>query len=394
MSEQLHAGAASAVINPPIGSFIAGDARNRKFTAVHDGIYAKAVVVSDGTTAIALVSIDCLGVTFPTVQAIRARVMAQTPESGLASSRILVCSTHTHSGPDVVGLWGPDMTTSGTDPEYMASLERMCADVIVAASEHLVPVTGRWGAVEHGEDWVRNICEPGVLDSLATILQLIDNEGRTVATLTNFACHPTILDGVHDVVSTDWVGGLYRGLADALPGEHLYFQGAIGSWVQPVKGDRSFELADRYGRGLASAVLGALENGPPLQGTDIAAAHTRVSFPLENDGFRQLSQLGLFDREFSEHVETEVAWCRIGEMQFATHPGETPPGYSHNTRELMGGGPTMILGLGLDALGYIMEPSWFGNDSIPHTGYLASMSVGPETGPELLTALRQVIPQT
>jgi len=393
MPQSLQAGAASAVINPPLGSFIAGDARNRRFTSVHEDIYAKAVVVSDGETAVALVTIDCIGVMFPTVEAIRARVMAQTPDSQLAPQRILICSTHNHNGPDVVGLWGPDMMTSGTDPEYMARLEKTCADVIVSAAEHLTPVSGRWGAVEHGEEWVRNICEPGELDSLATILQLLDADGRTIATITNFACHPTILDGVHDVVAADWVGGLYRGLADALPGEHLFFNGAIGSWVQPVKGDRSFALADRYGRGLAAAMLGALENGQGLEGAEVKAAHTGLSIPLANDGFRQLSQLGVVDRAFSDTVATEVAWCRIGEMQFATHPGETPPAYSRKTREMMGGGPSMVLGLGLDALGYIMDPSWFGNDAIPHTGYLASMSVGPEAGPKLLEALREVIPK-
>jgi GNAT superfamily N-acetyltransferase len=398
LPQKFHAGAASAAINPPIGSFIAGDARNRRFTGVHDDLHAKAVVIGDGSTAVALVSIDCIGLTFPTVEAIRRRVMEQSPESGLAPGRILICSTHTHSGPDVVGLWGPDMVTSGRDPEYMEFLEKSCADAIVSAAEHLAPVRGRWAAVEHGSEWVRNICEPDVLDLLATILHLEDDEGRTVATMTNFACHPTILDGVHDVVSTDWVGGLYRGLADSLPGEHLYFQGAIGSWVQPVKGDRSFALADRYGRGLATALLDALEDAQPLkdaaliEDAGVEAAHRPVSFPLENEGFRQLSQLGMFDRDFSTTVDSEVAWCRIGDMQFATHPGETPPAYSKQTRAMMGGGPSMVLGLGLDALGYIMEPDWFGNDDIPHTGYLASMSVGPETGPALLEALRAVIP--
>ena len=42
-SAQLLAGAASADVTPPLGAFIAGDARNRRFTAVHDPLRARAV---------------------------------------------------------------------------------------------------------------------------------------------------------------------------------------------------------------------------------------------------------------------------------------------------------------------------------------------------------------
>ena len=41
------AGAASAPINPPAGAYIAGDRQNRKFTAVHDSLFVKAVVIND-----------------------------------------------------------------------------------------------------------------------------------------------------------------------------------------------------------------------------------------------------------------------------------------------------------------------------------------------------------
>ena len=45
---KLQIGTAEAVINPPIGSFIAGDKQNRKFTGVLDSLYFKVVVLYDG----------------------------------------------------------------------------------------------------------------------------------------------------------------------------------------------------------------------------------------------------------------------------------------------------------------------------------------------------------
>lgn len=44
----LRAGAASAVVSPEPGAFIAGDARNRRFAGEHDPLFARALVVDDG----------------------------------------------------------------------------------------------------------------------------------------------------------------------------------------------------------------------------------------------------------------------------------------------------------------------------------------------------------
>ncbi len=109
-------GAASAPINPPIGAYIAGDKQNRTFTAVHDSLYVKAVVINDGNSSLAIVTFDCIGLLYTDVQRIRARTAAITR---FPVDRIVVSSTHTHSGPDVVGIWGPDYQHSGVDTTYM-----------------------------------------------------------------------------------------------------------------------------------------------------------------------------------------------------------------------------------------------------------------------------------
>jgi hypothetical protein len=106
-----------------------------------------------------------------------------------------------------------------------------------------------------------------------------------------------------------------------------------------------------------------------------------VKFPLQNQGFQQLSQAGVVKRVFSDSVDSEIAYAAIGNAAMATHPGETSPALSLSTRGLMKNtGPKMILGLSQDALGYILKPTFFepGN-TIPHSQYLTSMSVGPQT---------------
>ncbi|MBI2424857.1 MAG: alkaline ceramidase [Candidatus Hydrogenedentes bacterium] len=388
----LTTGASRGVINPALNTFIAGDKLNRRFAVVHEDIYAKAAYFQNGAEAVSLVSIDCIGLTYPHVQAIRKRASELLGHSKLAPKRVIVCSTHCHSGPDVVGIWGPELGVSGRDEAYMEFLVETAAQQVRIAAGKAVPVTARYGSGPHEQAWVENICEPGVLDDELSVLQFLDAKGANVLTLTNFACHPTILDGVHDAVAADYVGGLYRGMSAAFGGEHLFLQGAVGAWVQPDKGDRSFDLADKYGRAVAARAQALLAAGKTLDSTEIAFAHKQFGIPLENEGWKQLSRMGVFGRDLGGEVTTEVAWFRIGEAQFATHPGETPPAYSLQTKAWMKPGAHFVIGLGLDALGYVLKPEYFEENAPPHAEYLTSMSAGKTTGPAILDALRSVIP--
>jgi len=55
-------------------------------------------------------------------------------------------------------------------------------------------------------------------------------------------------------------------------------------------------------------------------------------------------------------------------------------------------GPKMVLGLSMDALGYILKPGYFeeGN-KIPHSNYLTSMSIGPQTMDIITETLKSLI---
>ncbi len=89
---------------------------------------------------------------------------------------------------------------------------------------------------------------------------------------------------------------------------------------------------------------------------------------------------------------SEIAWFSIGDIQFATHPGETTPYLALETKKLMKTGPRFILGLSQDALGYILKPVYFQDSTKPHAPYLTSMSLGEDTQPIILNALKELIP--
>ena len=390
-SATLRAGVASAIVSPPPGSFIAGDARNRRFAGEHDPLYAKALVLDDAGQRLALVVIDNIGLTLPDIRAIQQRAAAEVP--GLPPERILVSSTHTHSGPDVVGLWGEHELSSGRSADYMTFLIETAAAQVAMAAVDLVPVTVRVGSDWVPLDWVRNVTEPRLLDSTLTVVAFEAANGATIATLTNYACHPTVQDAVSDLVSADYVSGFYRRMGEALDGEHLFLQGAIGGWVQPDKRARGFDLADRYGAELADAALALQATATPVTEPRLGFARETFAIPMANPGFLALLEAGVLTRELEAGaVATEVAWFAIGDVQFATHPGETSPLHSRQTRAMLGADHSLILGLTQDALGYILTPEYFDPDTaLPSAAYLTATSVGPEAAPRMLEALAHVI---
>jgi hypothetical protein len=78
--------------------------RKRQFTGIHDDIYVKASVFSDGDKALAIVDIGCIGMLYTDIQKIRARAAELITQIELPAQHIMISSTHTHSGPDVVGI--------------------------------------------------------------------------------------------------------------------------------------------------------------------------------------------------------------------------------------------------------------------------------------------------
>ena len=95
----LRAGAATANITPkefPMnmpGGFSANMAES-----AHDPLHARALVLDDGATTLAMVVVDNLGAGPDVLDEAKAIASKQT---GIATERMLISSTHTHSGPSI-----------------------------------------------------------------------------------------------------------------------------------------------------------------------------------------------------------------------------------------------------------------------------------------------------
>jgi len=98
-------GAASRNINPDGDSlYMAGGNPNRPFIDVHDSLYVKAVFVGNKNQHVTILTFDCIGLMYPALLEIREQVKRSMPS--VDPNSIVMSSTHTHAGPDVVGIWG------------------------------------------------------------------------------------------------------------------------------------------------------------------------------------------------------------------------------------------------------------------------------------------------
>ncbi len=384
------AGAATRTINPEKDSlYLAGGKANRLFIDVHDNLYVKAVVLSNSNNNLTILTFDCIGLLYPQLQEIRAKIKMELPT--INAEHIVMSSTHTHAGPDVVGIWGKDLAHSGVNDKHMQLIVNRAVEAIKEATEARKPVSISYGTGSFGEDWVKNISEPSELDRSVSIIKFSDPNGKNIAMLTNFACHPTIMDDASTAASSDYVWGYYKYLDSAQGGVNMFLQGAIGGWIQPEGVPHTYDYANYYGSSLGKYAYELKKNKSTSKNIFFTSA--KLNFPLANPSFQMLSKAGIIKRDFGKTVSSEIAYFTIGDACFATHPGESSPALSLATKSLMNNtGPKFILGLSQDALGYIVKPSFFDmNNKIPHSEYLTGMSIGPATMGIIFSTLQMLI---
>lgn len=137
-SSVLRAGAAAVDITPtefPMnmpGGFSANPA-----SKAHDPFHARALVLDDGKTTVAMVVVDVLGAGPDVLNEAKAIAAAKT---GMAVDKMLISSTHTHSGPSV-------NTHSEMAARYYKRFVEGIAESIIKAHAALQPAT--IGAAAH-----------------------------------------------------------------------------------------------------------------------------------------------------------------------------------------------------------------------------------------------------
>ncbi|MGC8667410.1 MAG: neutral/alkaline non-lysosomal ceramidase N-terminal domain-containing protein [Chthonomonadales bacterium] len=371
------AAAGKVEITPDHAVYLAGYGSNRRSAGVHDPLWARCLVMKRGSQAVALVSCDLLAVPRWHAQRIRALIRSVPPE------RVLIGATHTHSGPDTYGQWGPNLRTSGVDQAWMDAFIRKVAALVDDTAAHLRPAHVRFGSTRDVHGCSKNIRIPQVLDTELSAMQVLDEHHTTIATLVNYACHPEILD--NHWITSDFPNWLRARVEERLGGIAIYMNGAQGGMVTAdIRNEKAYPPGEawpeavRIGTTLADKAVEALQAGTTVDDPSITFGQRRFWVPLENPVFRMLIANKIFP-DFLDRgrVPTEVSRFTIGPAEFLTFPGEVLPNIGLYLKRRMTGTPRFELGLTGDALGYILTPEDYG---LPLYRYESSVSIGPQMG--------------
>lgn len=235
---ELKAGVAKVDITPPLGLPMYGYA-NRKggSTTVLDPLMARVLVLEAGDKRLAWVVMD-LGTVFAPAWIERLRANARE-KAGI--SYVIVAAIHTHSGPAIRDEYPP---TESPDWEtgVLAKVEAAIEDAHRSAVEARLGVG--YGVIDIGHNRLRVNSDGTVswfernntrvptspVDPTVSVLRVDSREGRPIAIVVNYACHPVVFGSDSLQYSADWVGVMIKTVEQAFDGKPLamFWQGGDG----------------------------------------------------------------------------------------------------------------------------------------------------------------------
>lgn len=275
-------GIARCDITPPVGIYhrMWGAATHDRSTGVHRPLSATALVFQalDQPTGVnteqVVVAVDHCLLWTREMNQLTTAVCRQT---GLAPEQLSVAFSHTHAA----GLMDTSRThLPGGDliPPYLDQLAGDISTIAQQARKAVQPATiaygsGRCALAAHRDLWDADskqfVCgfnPEGPVDDSVLVARINTVDGRPLATLVNYACHPTTLAWENTKISPDYVGAMREVIEKATGVPCAFLQGASGD-VGPREGFvGDVAVADRNGRQLGHAALAILE-GLPQPGT-------------------------------------------------------------------------------------------------------------------------------
>ena len=222
--------------------FLAGFGRDRRAVGVHDDLFVRVLALQDGSEPVALAAVDLIGLGRKVSQRCEKRLRKVIP--GL--SLVLSC-THTHHGPDTIGLWGPSSANSRRGPALHALSGKPHRRHRQTCLPAHVPAGLRACSV-YVPGVVKNARDPDILDQEITCLQFVDPDSNQVlVTLVNFPCHPETLWKDNPQITSDYPHYLRQQMECFSQAPCLFFSGALGGMMTPDVSEHTFRMPSKLG---------------------------------------------------------------------------------------------------------------------------------------------------
>jgi hypothetical protein len=374
----LKAGVAQVEITPPLGEKMWGYFdRQAGAQGTLDPLFARVLVLEAGEKRWALVVLD-LGRTFGPAQLERLRETARRA-SGISS--VLVQATHTHAGPVIL-----DEYPGNAVPAWeTAALEKIAKAIDEARQRAVDAKLGTGDGVAYigynrirvNPDgtvtmfWTNPTRVPTVpVDPTVSVLRVDAADGKPLAILVNYACHPVVFGPDNLQYSADFPGVMIKTVEQAFDGGPLCFflQGAPGDinvydattpLAQDAVKKRDWS-GERLGQEAVRVAKGIQTHADPQASLDFAEDVMTFRLRWDLEKFRQalLAAYGqkIFDTfaaGITEEIKAPVATVLINKrIALMTMPGEPFVDFQINWRDRCPVREAFFLGYGNGYVGY------------------------------------------
>lgn len=274
----LRAGTAKTVITPPIGYRMGQwGLRQGRSTGVHRDLYSRALVLDDGETRLAIVSMEVCGIPAETMREIQRQVSGLT---GIPAESLLINSTHNHAAPDILLGVTPEWRT------YAAYLPDLIAGTVYEATNAMRPAVAGHGAGSLKGWTVNRQYREQPVDQEVGVLRVDEPDGSPIARVVNFAAHGVCDGGQYLEWSGDYSGELSSTIEEVEVGAvAIHLQGAAGDihpfdwWFGNLESKHlhTHEDTAAFGEAIAREALRVSVQIDPI--TDVVLGS--VSGPLE-----------------------------------------------------------------------------------------------------------------
>ena len=366
----LRAGIATRDITPPAGLLMSGfGARTAPAVGSHDPLRATALVIDDTV----LVALDLLAVDGTLAR----EITADCARLGLAP---VVAATHTHGGPACL--------VGELDPDYRDRLVAAARDAIAEAAGARRPAVLRAGIRAGARGRAQPPAPGGTTDQVLPVLAVDASDGRPIATMVAYACHPTVLGADNLLWTADWHAPLRAALEAARPGAiAMTLTGCAGDATVGHSAHSSVTLASlptrtfaaagaaaaRIAECAAAARLAESSSGSAAASATVAlgfarresepdevlAASWRAAAVTADPAHRPLFETWADwaetnpSRRVAATIEVPVSALRWGDVEIVALPGEIFAETAIKIRHRLGNPEAIVFAYAGDTPGYI-----------------------------------------
>ena len=234
--------------------------------AIHDDLYARVLVLGDGTSRLAIVTLDLGGMSPERALLVR---QAIEKETGVPEANVVINCSHTHNSP------GPREKIWEDGLSYDDWLRREIVGIVAKAIKELRPATIRFGREPVQIGFNRRVplatgkitMAPnphGTTVPWVDVLAVYGADGQSdrIGILFSHAAHPVIIHESSDLIGADFPGAAVKTLQDWLwhdgkPNGVIMFAQGCGGNINgyPLRG--GYQACEVAGRTLAQAIVRA-----------------------------------------------------------------------------------------------------------------------------------------